>query len=295
VRRTPLVVVPLLLALGLTGCTGAGDDDAGATSGTSAGGAEAAAPGAQDAAPPQPAADAGTATSEPLGRAALAGAALIRTAQLGVQVDDVRAAADRAVDIAVAATGVVTSEQSSGQGRYGDASLVLRVPPDRFDAVLDDLAALGEELTRTVGTEDVTDQVVDLESRLATQRASVERVRALLEQAANLTEVVQIEAELTRRTADLESLQARLAALTERVEMSTITLELSTDANAPVEDDADALGFADGLRGGWSALLATARVLGATVGALLPFLPLLVAAGLAWRWRARRATAAPTT
>jgi hypothetical protein len=297
VRRPLLVAVPLLLALALTGCSGGADSESAAGSAGEAADTASGAEGAAPAAPPvgqapDAAAPPDADTAAPLGRVTLAGAALIRTAQLAVRVEDMRPAADRAVDITVAAGGVVTSEQASGQEEHGQATLVLRVPPDRFDATLDQLAGLGEELSRTVGTEDVTDQVVDLESRLATQRASVERVRALLEQAENLGEVVQIEAELTRRTADLESLQARLAALTERVELSTITLELYSDESALAAQEDEVVGFMDGLRGGWAAFLATVRVLGATTGALLPFLPILLLGALAWRLRSRCAAGA---
>ena len=283
-RRSPLLA-GLLVGVLLTGCTAGGSDTA-STSSPAAGAAQAAPDAALGDSTAEPA-EAGAA-SAPLGRVVPPGASLIRTADLSVRVDDVRAAADRALDIAVTAGGTVSSERSDGGSGGGSATLALRVPPDRFDATVSALAALGQEQSRSLGTEDVTDQVVDLESRLATQRASVERVRALLQQAQNLGEVVQIEGELTRRTADLESLQARLAALTERVELSTITVTLyGGEAPAPVDDEA--VGFADGLRGGWSAFLGTARVLAATVGALLPFLPLVALGWLAWRLRARRA------
>lgn len=44
---------------------------------------------------------------------------------------------------------------------------------------------------------DVTEQLVDVESRIATQRASVERIRALLARAASVSEITSVESELT--------------------------------------------------------------------------------------------------
>ena len=290
--RRPLLTAGLIVGLVLTGCSAGGSDTEATSSSAGAARGTGEAPssmGLTDTAAPPPADPAGSA---PLGRVVPPGASLIRTADLGVRVDDVRAAADRALDLAVTAGGTVTSERSDGGSGGGSATLALRVPPDRFAAAVGALAALGEEQSRSLGVEDVTDQVVDLESRLATQRASVERVRALLDEAQNLGEVVQIEGELTRRTADLESLQARLAALTERVELSTITVTLY-GGEAPVPAGDEVVGFADGLRGGWSAFLGTARVLAATAGALLPFVPIVLVGWLAWRLWARR-TAVPT-
>ena len=214
------------------------------------------------------------------------GLAVIRTADLQVRVDDVRAAADEAGRLARAAGGGVEGEERSGSADGGSATLSLRVPPKAFDATITQLAALGDERSRRLGSEDVTDQVVDLQARLATQRASVDRVRALLGEAEKLGEVVQIEAELTKRTADLEALQARLESLDARVDLSTITLHLD-QSDEPVLGEA--LGFGDGLSAGWSALATTGRLLAVTTGALLPFLPvLLVVAFLTWRARSRR-------
>lgn len=278
-RRFAIAPV-LLAAVLLAGCTASSDDTAaGDSSAASGGGAAAPAPA------PEPA-------TESLARVDVTGSAVVRTAELGVRVDDVRAAADRAARAVRGAGGHVAAERADGaaiEGGYESAELSLRVPPERFDEVLGRLADLGEERHRSVSTEEVGDELVDLQSRLATQRASVERVRALLAEAQDLTQVVQVEAELTRRTADLESLQARLAALEDRVALSNILLRLDSE-DSPAA--AGTPGFLDGLRGGWQALLATARVTGAVVGALLPFVPLvLLAVVVAVRVRRRPATA----
>lgn len=211
--------------------------------------------------------------------------AVVRTAQLTVESPDVRAAAVRAGQLARDAGGSLASERADGSGATASAELVLRVPPDRFDPLLDQLGRLGQERSRTVSTEQVGDQLVDLQSRLQTQRASVERVRALLAGAKDLAQVVQIEQELTRRTADLESLQARLAALQGRVDLSTVTLRLTA---TPPSVTAATPGFLDGLRGGWAGLLAAGRIGGLISGALLPFLPVAAVAALVARWARRR-------
>ena len=100
-----------------------------------------------------------------------------------------------------------------------------------------------------------------------------------------LGQVVQIEGELTRRTADLESLEARLQALEGAVSMSTIVLRLHSQ-DGPVVGDA--LGFGDGLRSGWAAVVTVGRVLAVSAGALLPFLPLLLLGGWLVVRRGRR-------
>ena len=266
-RRTAAV---LLLIAVTAGCSGGGDDTTAASADS----------GAMTAGKPMQVAPA-LAQAAPLPRS------VVRTAELDVRVDDVRRAADRAEDLVVAAGGEVATEKLDIRVEQPTAELLLLVPPARLGATLDALAGLGQQQQRRLGREDVTDQVVDLDSRLRTQRSSVARVRDLLARASSLSDVVRLEAELSKRQADLESLQARLRALSGAVAQSRVTLRLTTATETAVAAD---IGFTSGLNGGWSAFLASARVLAATAGALLPFLPFLAVAGwVAWRRRARTA------
>ncbi len=209
---------------------------------------------------------------------------VVRTAQLTLQVAD-PTAATRGVRTAVAAAGgVVAEEQVDATGAW----LVVRVPAPGLDRLVDDLAATGTVLARSGRTEDATEQVVDLDSRVATQQASVMRVRALLAQATSIGDVVAVESELARREADLDSLQRRLATLKDRVALSTLTVELRTaPAPAPVTP---APGFGAGLGAGWAGLTVIGAGLATAAGFLLPFLPLLaIAGGVVWVVRRRRA------
>jgi hypothetical protein len=208
---------------------------------------------------------------------------VVRTAQLTLQVAD-PAAATRGVRTAVAAAGgLIAEEQVDGTGAW----LVVRVPAAGLDRLVDDLAATGTVLARSGRTEDATEQIVDLDSRVATQQASVTRVRALLAQATSIGDIVAVESELAHREADLDSLQRRLAALKDQVALSTLTVELRT-APAP-EPVAPAPGFGAGLGAGWSGLKVIGSGLATAAGFLLPFLPVLaVAAGAVWLVRRRR-------
>src|SRR5262249_28528747 len=59
------------------------------------------------------------------------------------------------------------------------ADLTFKVPPDSLDTVLDRLAGLGDEVSRHASTEDVTEQVADVDSRVSSAKASLARIRAL--------------------------------------------------------------------------------------------------------------------
>ncbi|MFV6032543.1 DUF4349 domain-containing protein [Streptomyces sp. NPDC056264] len=227
---------------------------------------------------------------------------VIRTASLSVEVGDVTKALVTARDVTAGAGGRVENESTERlDDGYVTSRVVLRVPQERYDSVLTELAGTGKLLARKADAKDVTEQVVDVESRIATQRASVARVRALMERAEKLTDVVTLEGELSRRQADLESLLAQQSSLRDRTSLATITLELSQKEKPRAEEDEDdgRPGFGDALSGGWNALVGAVSWAVVVLAALAPWLAVALIGYLVWRRvvrprRAGRANALPT-
>lgn len=216
---------------------------------------------------------------------------LTRRADLALTVSDVEASAAKVRSIATAAGGILTSERldAGGPDRTARLSTVaISVPAARLDDVLAELAKIGSVIDRTVTTEDVTTTYVDTESRLATMRASVERVRALMAQATKIGDIVALEGELSSRESDLESLEAQLAQLKTSVALSPIDVRLSTE-RAALGSGGDN-GFIAGLKAGWRAFTASVVVLLTVLGAALPFAVALgiLLAPLLWFLRRRR-------
>ncbi|MEV7464166.1 DUF4349 domain-containing protein [Streptomyces rubiginosohelvolus] len=221
------------------------------------------------------------------------GTHVIRTATLSVEVKSVPKAVAAARGAAEGAGGLVASENTERlDDTYETSHLVLRVPQERFQEVLRELAGSGKLLSRTSNAKDVTDQVVDVDSRISTQRASVARVRELMDQAEKISDVVALEGELSSRQSDLESLLAQQASLKDRTSLATITLDL-TPPDAPGDDgskDEDP-GFLDALGGGWDAFVTMLRWIAVAFGAAFPFLLTAALAVVVWRvLRKRKAT-----
>jgi hypothetical protein len=161
---------------------------------------------------------------------------------------------------------------------------------------MNSIAGFGDITNRTEKTDDVTAQMIDVASRIATMKASVDRVRALLAQADKIGDIISIESELSQREADLESLENRQSTLKDQVALSTISITITavvTPTSAAVVAAPERHGFLAGLAGGWHALLSFGTWAGSVLGALLPFLPVmaLVAAAALWISRRRRRTA----
>ncbi|MFZ4187194.1 DUF4349 domain-containing protein, partial [Streptomyces pseudogriseolus] len=209
---------------------------------------------------------------------------IIRTASLTVRVKDVPTALDEARTAAVNAGGYVGDETTRRDGRGHERTrVVLRVPVDAYEEVLADLEGTGTLIERSANAEDVTGQVVDVESRIRSQRASVARIRELMDRATRLSDVVTLEGELSSRQADLESLLAQQASLKDRTSLATITLTLSETPVRKAAEKEDDPGFLDALAGGWGVFLTLLRWLTVALGAVLPFAVVAAVAVLVWR------------
>ncbi|MFF9037904.1 DUF4349 domain-containing protein [Streptomyces sp. NPDC014892] len=220
---------------------------------------------------------------------------IIRTATLTVRVKDVPKALDEARTAVEGVGGFVGSESTTRDGKDRERTrVVLRVPAEKYEEVLTELEGTGKLIERKTKAEDVTDQVVDVESRIKTQRASVARIRELMDRATKLGDVVTLEGELSTRQADLESLLAQQKSLKDRTSLATITLTLSETAvkKAPVDDDP---GFADALSGGWNAFVAVFRWLAMALAAVLPFAVTTAVVLLVWYRLTRSRRPAPAT
>ncbi len=218
-----------------------------------------------------------------------AGRSVIRTAEVQLQAEDVGEAARAAVGVAERAGGFLADEQSSLEGDPS-ARLVLKVLPERFGDALDELSALGQVTEKHVGSDDVTEVVVDLQGRLGAARASAGRLRELLGQAADVPQVVAVESELARREGEVESLAGQLRALESQVDLATITLQLSVPPAATTPSvSEDIPGFLSGLRTGGVAFVNVLGGAATVVGFALPFVALGLVIGIpALWWRRRR-------
>ena len=324
-RRTRLqilavaVVAPILLV----GCTAkttsaASFGDAAPTAALSADSGRASSAAGSAAAPSEAAAGAASAAAPEADQAApdlasqaAAPRSVVRTADVRIRLDvpepavtgtadeqdaarerDRRAALSAALASARATAGGVGGFVAAATDDEGRADLTLRVPTASFDQVRDSLAGLGTVTSSTETSTDVTAELVDGQSRVDTMTASVSRVRQLLTEAQAIGDVLAIESELTTREAELESWQRQVAALGDQVDLATVTLGITAvivGGVAPVavvEPSRNA--FVTGLANGWDAFTGLLTGVAGVIGALLPFLPVLLVVGWVTWWVLRR-------
>ena len=152
-------------------------------------------------------------------------------ASLSIEVADVTNAALRAVALAEQNGGYLESRSDHS---YGGTSLKLRLPAPAFTNAIGALEALGRVESRSVESEDVTEQYVDVEARLKNRIVLRDRLRKLLDQATEVKDVLAIETELNRVQGDVDSMEARIKALKGRVDYAVLDLHLSQKPPAKI-------------------------------------------------------------
>jgi len=242
-RRVVAVLVALLLVVAACssgdggefeetagGLGGAGDSGASATTVAAGEAPDESSPGGEDRASDED--NLGDGGITPVALPTQIGRDIIFTAEMTVAVPDVAAAGEEATREIQALGGFLFGQRTTGAPE-STSVLTFKVQPEDFQRALNALGSIGEIRTQNVSANDVTERIVDLESRIATSTASVERLRGLLSEATDIEAVVELEAELLARETELETLRGSLRTLQDQVTLATIVLTLTEAASRP--------------------------------------------------------------
>jgi Domain of unknown function (DUF4349)/Putative zinc-finger len=166
----------------------------------------------------------------------------------------------------------------------------VRVPGDKMADALTRLRQIGQVVEDTQGAQDVTDQIVDLDARMHSARATEKRLTELLaNRTGKLSDVLEVERELTRVRLDIERLDAEKTNVGRRVSYATIDVTISEERKAGLVGPLSLatrirVAAADGLESALESVTAMVLFLLRAGPTLLLW---SLAAGLAW-WFGRR-------
>lgn len=125
-------------------------------------------------------------------------------------------------------------QQPNRPNQRRTASLTMRVPQERLDLVLADLATLGIVERQLVTAEDVSTQLVDMDARLKNLRRTEETLLKIMERSGSVGDVLNVARELSNVRQTIEQIDAQRNTLKNQVTFSTITLDLEEAAIAPL-------------------------------------------------------------
>lgn len=131
---------------------------------------------------------------------------LVRRGELSEVVEDLTPPLVRTHALTSSLGGYVASESRDSKA----VSVSLRVPEPKLDVALDSLSMLGDVKARSVSSQDVTEETIDVQARIASLTAERDQLRGLLSKAVAINDVFTIERELARVQGDIDSFQHRL-------------------------------------------------------------------------------------
>ena len=152
---------------------------------------------------------------------------VIRTGSVDITVKSVSEAFDQVRLIATQSGGLVSDSSFSGSAKQGFAQLTLRVPGERFGDVVTRLRDMAVEVqTISTGSQDVADQLTDLDATLRNLRAVEARYLVMLDQAKNISEILQVQDRVNQVRMQIDRTEARRQLINGQVEMSTLSVTL---------------------------------------------------------------------
>jgi len=217
------------------------------------------------------------------------GRKLIRTGSISVTVEDYSPFRE-ALDGELKELGGFVSDASLDHysGRVSWATLTVRVSSQHFDELVGWAESEVEVTSLNISTQDVTEEWVDVRSRIDNWKATEARLLEILDdRTADLGDVLAVERELSRVREEIERAEGRLRVLADQVELATLTIHVSV--RNPYDPVVDPPGFgrqiADVFSGSLEMMLNVGKgVVLLTVGAAPWLLVLIVVAYLFYRF-----------
>ena len=117
-----------------------------------------------------------------------------------------------------------------------NANMNVKIPADRLDAFIDELAAIGTITSKSVESNDITDSYIDVESRIKALETEEETLLGLLKKAESLTDVIELQERLSTVRADLERIKAQKQSYDGMIAYSGVSLDIN-EVERVVEGD----------------------------------------------------------
>jgi len=221
---------------------------------------------------------------------------VIRNAELSLQTQDPMGGQQKVQSIAeslggfVVDTDVKHSNSASQSPPNTTITMSIRVPSARFVQALDAVRTLGDRVLeeKAIG-QDVTEEYIDLEARIRTQKALESQFLEIMKRATKISDALEVQSQISEVRGEIERLEGRRRFLENKSSLSTIKVTLQT---APPIIAATQAGFIDNTKQAVGDAFDTAAAIinGAIriVGVMIPVTMLILLPGalvLRFVWR----------
>jgi len=226
---------------------------------------------------------------------------IIRNADLRLEANSPEETQQKIAQIAESKSGfVIETSQTSSNVQTSTRDIVnmtIRIPAEKFEEAITEIRASGSRVIQeNIKGQDVTEEFIDIEARLKTQRALEAQFLEIMKRATTVDDTLNVQRELADVRGEIEKIEGRKRFLENQSSLSTIKIQLQT----PTSLSANPTGFfyelKEALSTGFNAALNFVLFLITAIIALLPFLlfivlPIYLLLRYFWRNRVRRKTA----
>ena len=158
---------------------------------------------------------------------------IIRTGDMSLVVEDVVDVRDKIAQLATRLGGWVVGSSIYGEEEELTGWISIRVPDETFDQAFAELRGLAVRVTsESTSSEDITEEYVDLQSRLKNAEATESQYLALLEKAITVEDALKVYGALTQIRYEIEQIKGRMQYLERTSAMSLISVNLKPVATA---------------------------------------------------------------
>lgn len=185
---------------------------------------------------------------------------IIKNASCRIKVSSVEEVTTLSKKIAAKYNGYVSDERFTNTNYSKENRFTIRIPQDKFDEVLDSICALAEFVDhKNISTVDVTEEYIDINSRLKTKLEVKQRYETILRtKAKNVEDILLTEDKLRELQEEIDAAKGRLKYLSNKVSFSTIQLDMYETVLPKDEPKKYVKSFIDraedGLSFGWNLL-----------------------------------------
>ncbi|MDE1464284.1 DUF4349 domain-containing protein [Spartinivicinus poritis] len=151
---------------------------------------------------------------------------IIKSADIELDVKEPTTAAEKVKEMVVQASGYIGNIRDYNQE---DISMTVKVPERQLELFVDQVSSLGNVTSKSFHSEDVTEEIIDIEAKIANLSALRKKFRALLNKATEVSDILKIEKELSRIQTELDSIEGRRKALKNQVVFSKVDIALNQE------------------------------------------------------------------
>jgi hypothetical protein len=194
---------------------------------------------------------------------------VIRSAELSLEVESPARAEEKVSQLVERLGGyVASSSHELAPGSEPRANLSLRIPVNRLEEALRELKQLSVGLpNEKLGSEDVTDEYIDLGAHVTNQMALEKQLTTLLAQATSVEQAIKVHHEIAVVRTEIDRLQGRLRFLESESALAKVTVTLLPKPTPPQIVAVTPVTFLSRLGDAMSESIATAREI--STGAVL--------------------------